>query len=152
MADVPMLKRLLLVCVLAGLVLSVYAALETMFPGLQGTCTVNSYVQCGAVARSPYSFIGPIPVWSLGVGGFVVLLGLTVLYTRGGEARWLFWIWLFAALGVLASVVLLAVEVLLINAICPVCVASYLADGAVLAVAWKLRRETSPESQPAPAA
>ncbi len=152
MADIPVLKRLLLVCVLAGLVLSVYAALETMFPGLQGTCTVNSYVQCAAVAQSTYSFIGPIPVWSLGVGGFVVLLLLSVQYMRADEVRWLFWIWLFAVIGVLASVVLLAVEVVLIHAICPVCIASYVADGAVLAVAWKLRRETSAEPRPSPAA
>ncbi len=152
MADIPVLKRLLLVCVLAGLILSVYAALETLFPGLQGACTVNSYVQCGAVARSPYSFIGPIPVWSLGVGGFVVLLVLSLLYVRTDEARWLFWIWLFGALGAFASVVLLLVEVLLINAICPVCIASYFADGAVLAVAWKLRRETAEQPRPTPTA
>lgn len=152
MADAPVLKRLLLVSILAGLALSVYAGLETMIAGLQGTCNVNSYFQCGAVAQSPYSYIGPIPVWTFGVGGFIILLALGILYLQRDDARWLFWIWVFAALGLAASVVLLAVEIVLIHAICPVCLASYLADLAVLAVAWRLRGEEAPASAPKAAA
>ncbi len=142
MADVSVLRRLLVVCLLAGLALSVYAALETLDPALQGTCTVNSYISCGKVAQSPYSFIGPLPVWSLGVGGFVVLLALTVLHVRSGEARWLSWLWIFAVLGLVATVALFAVEVFLINALCPVCISSYVAEWAVLGVVWRLSRET----------
>ena len=143
MADPSVLKRLLVVCILAGLALSVYAALETMIPSLQGSCTVNSYVTCGKVAQSPYSYIGPIPVWTLGVGGFLLLLALTVLYLRTGEARWLGWLWGLAGLGLASSVVLLLVEVALINAICPVCVASYVAELAVFLVVSRLRLATS---------
>lgn len=148
MADVPVLKRLLLVSILVGLALSVYAALETELLSLQGTCYVNAFFQCGAVAESAYSHIGPIPVWTIGVGGFVVLLGLGILYFRQDEPRWLFWIWTLAAIGLASSVVLLLVEVLLIQAICPVCLASYAADLAVLLVAWRLRKEraTAPSS------
>ncbi len=141
MAGVPVLKRLLLVCILAGLALSIYAGVETMVPSLQGTCNVSSTINCGKVAQSPYSYIGPIPVWSIGVGGFVVLLALGILYLRSGGSRWLFWIWVFSGIGLASSVVLLGVEVFLINAICPVCLASYLADLAVFLLAWRLRRE-----------
>ncbi len=148
MAEVRVLKRLLFVLILVGLALSVYAALETMVLSLQGTCYVNAFFQCGAVAQSVYSSIGPIPVWSIGVGGFVVLLALSVLYLRQDEPRWLMWIWIFSAIGLAASVVLLLVEILLIQAICPVCLASYVADLGVLLVAQRLRKEglTAPAS------
>lgn len=151
MADAVVLKRLLVVCVLAGLALSVYAAVETMVPSLQGSCYVSAWVQCGAVAQSTYSSIGPIPVWSLGVGGFVILLGLAILHHRSGGTRWLGWMWVFAILGLAASVVLLAVEVFLIHAICPVCVASYAAEFAVFLVVWGLRRAipSAPEASAA---
>jgi uncharacterized membrane protein len=139
-AEVPVLNRLLVLCVLVGLALSGFAALETMLPGLQTSCTVNSIISCEAVANSPYSHIGPIPVWSLGFGGFVLLLILVVLYMRDLERRWLRWIWLVGGLGLAASVVLLVVELVLIGALCLVCLGGYVADLGVFAVAWQLLR------------
>ncbi len=142
MTELRALDRLLLVCIFAGLALSVFAGLETAIPGLQGVCTVNSWVSCGAVASSPYSWIGPIPVWSVGLGGFVVLLGLSILYLQTREERWLWALWVVAGIGFAASIVLAGVEVFLIHAVCPVCLASYVADFGVFAVAWRMRRET----------
>ena len=130
-------------CILAGLVLSGYAAAETLMPGLQGSCTVNLFISCEAVANSTYSHIGPIPVWSLGFGGFVLLLALDVLYMRELDRRWLRWVWIFAGLGFAASVVLLAIELVLINALCLVCLGAYLADLGVFVVAWQVLRKGS---------
>lgn len=141
MTDLGRLDRLLLVCVVAGLALSTFAALETTFPALQGVCSVNSWLTCGEVAASAYSWIGPIPVWSLGLGGFVVLLALSVLFLRTREERWLWGLWVVAGIGFAASIVLAGVEVFLIHAVCPVCLASYVADFGAFAVAWRMRRE-----------
>lgn len=149
MVEVPVLKRLLVVCILAGLALSGYAALETLVPGLQGSCTVNAFISCEAVAQSVYSRIGPVPVWSLGFGGFVLLLVLDALYMRRAAAALLRWVWILAGLGLVASVVLLAVELVLIGALCLVCLGAYLADLAVFAVAWRLMRSGREESVPA---
>ncbi|HYM39760.1 MAG TPA: vitamin K epoxide reductase family protein [Thermoplasmata archaeon] len=148
MVEVPVLRRLLVVCILAGLALSGYAALETMVPGLQGSCTVNAFISCEAVAQSAYSHIGPLPVWSLGFGGFVLLFALDVLYMRRADPAFLRWIWILTGLGLAASVILLGVELVLIGALCLVCLGAYLADLAAFAVAWRLLRLGREEPAP----
>ena len=131
--------RLLLLCIMAGLALSVYSALETFLPGLEDACSPNSTISCRIVNESPYSHIGPLPVWTFGVGGFVFLLALDVLFLRTREARWLTYLFMLAGVGLVISVVLTLVEIFLIGAICPVCVASYVADRGVFLVAWRIR-------------
>jgi len=131
--------RLLLLCIMAGLALSVYSALETLLPGLQDACSVNDVISCRVVNESPYSHLGPLPVWTFGVGGFVLLLALDVLFLWTRESRWLTDLFMLAGLGLIISVILTLVEIFLIAAICPVCVASYVADLGVFLVAWRTR-------------
>lgn len=133
--------RLLLVCIFAGLALSAFAALEASIPPLQGACTVNAVISCQAVNESVYSRIGPIPIWALGLGGFILLLALAILFLRTRQGRWLSAIWIVAGFGLIVSVALVIVEVALIHAVCPVCLASYVADLAVFMVAWRMRRK-----------
>lgn len=143
MAEPAVLKRLLLVCIVAGLALSVYAALEASIPALQGSCTLNPFLSCQAVNQSVYSNIGPVPVWALGLGGFILLFGLGIVFFRTSEVRWLRALWIVAGVGLAASVVLAAVELFLINALCLICLGAYVADLLVFLVAWRLLRQVS---------
>jgi len=124
---------------MAGLALSVYSALDTFLPALQNACSISDRISCRVVNDSPYSHIGPLPVWSLGGGGFIFLLTIDVLFLRTREPRWLNYIFVLAGVGLIISVILTLVEIFLIGAICPVCVTSYVADLGVFLVAWRVR-------------
>lgn len=126
MANAQTLNRLLLVFLAAGLLLSIWAGLETTYPGLQSSCSVSSYVSCAKIDASAYTHTGPFPDWSIGVGGFLLLLGLYVLYARTYGLRYLQAILGLSLLGVGFLVYFAYVEVVLIGGICPVCTGAYL--------------------------
>jgi uncharacterized membrane protein len=140
MADARVLHRLVFVFVVAGLALSLYATAESLDPALQSSCTVNAFLSCAAVQRSGLTSLGPIPDWSIGVGGFLILLILDVALLRTYDGRWLLAVLFFAGIGLVVAAVLAYIELALIHALCLVCLGTYIADLGVLLVAWKLWR------------
>lgn len=148
------LHRLLLISILVGLAFSTYSAIESTFAPLQGTCNINSTLQCGKVDSSTYSHVAvagvEIPLYWVGIGGFalMLLLDIPLLYTY--RARYLNALVVVSAIGVVTAVVLGAVEIFLIQALCPICLGAYVSGAAVLIFAlwlWRLRREAAADEQ-----
>jgi len=84
---------------------------------------------CETVANSPYSDIAGIPIAVLGIGAYLVILGLLYLEQRGE-----FWreytpliIFGISLVGVIYSIYLTYIEIAVIYAICPYCVLSAIA-------------------------
>lgn len=82
--------------------------------------------ECQTVNDSPYAEIAGIPISLLGMGAYIVILGLLYLENRGEiwaeySRMFLFGITL---VGVLYSAYLTYIEVAVIYAICPYCVVS----------------------------
>jgi uncharacterized membrane protein len=91
---------------------------------------------CEAVQTSRFSTLGPIPVALVGLGGFVAILAVAIAHTRG--AAWsltpLFALSLAATLYV---AYLTYVEVFVLGAICPWCVAVAVCSVGVFALALR---------------
>lgn len=125
MADAQVLYRLLVVFIIAGLAFSVYAGIETLEPGLRSTCYVSSTISCGKVDESNYTTVGPIPDWTIGVAGFVILLLLYIPLMRTYDVLYLKGILLFSAVGIGFLVYFAYLEVFVIGAVCPICAGAY---------------------------
>jgi uncharacterized membrane protein len=144
------LHKVALAGILAGLGLSLWAMLETLLPSLQSSCSVNPFLSCGAVDRSQYSVIlGVIPDWAVGLLGFAVMLAVDIPLYRTWKRSYLDALLVLSALGVIASIYFLYLEVFLIGAICPVCLSTYFANGVVLAATLALwfKGRGAPESR-----
>ncbi len=154
MVQAQVLHRLLLVLILVGLIASIYAAFEVLNPALQGTCSINSTVSCAAVDASSYSNVGPIPDWSIGLGGFIVLLLLDIPLFRTFDPRFLYAIFGLSAAGVAFAAYFAYLELVFIHAICPVCTTAHLAGVGVFLVSLTLIRKRSsaedPDETPSP--
>jgi uncharacterized membrane protein len=158
MADARVLHRLLFLCILSGLAFSLYATFEVLYPPAESSCFINSYLSCGAVDRSAFTTIGPVPDWAVGVGGFLALLALDAPLLGSYDARWLKALLVVGAVGILVAIGLGAVEILWIHALCPVCLGAYLSDvGVVVFAVWLYRmrgpgerrvRDRMPETTP----
>jgi uncharacterized membrane protein len=141
MADARVLHRLLLLFIIVGIAFSTYSAFETLYPAGRGVCSINSYVNCGKVASSAWATVGPFPDWSVGLGGFLILLALDIPLIRTYDPRLLTWVLAFATLGLTVAVVFGSIEVLLIHAFCPICLGAYISDLGVFVVALTLYRQ-----------
>lgn len=126
------LHRGLLLFLVVGLLFSGYAAYESSVPSAQGTCYVNSYVQCKAVDESSYSHVGPVYDWEVGLGGFLAMLIVEVLLLRSYDIRYLRVLLGLSLTGLGVSVVLGTIEVAIIHAFCPVCLGAYISNLGVL--------------------
>ncbi len=140
MVEAAVLHRLLLFFIVLGIGISSFAALEVVDPALQKGCTINPLFSCQAVDESGRTTVGPVPDWSIGLGGFVALLLVDLPLIRSYDERYLKAILGLSLIGVVASVYFTYVEVFEIGAICPVCLSAYLANVGVLAVALLLYR------------
>jgi len=91
---------------------------------------------CEAVQTSRYSSLGPVPVALVGLAGFVAILGVAIAHARGAD--WsltpLFALSLAATLYV---AYLTYVEVFVLGAICPWCVAVAVCSVGVFALALR---------------
>jgi uncharacterized membrane protein len=142
MVDAPVLHRLLLALIIMGLGFSIYTAVESSLEAY-GSCTVSVTVNCGTVAQSSYSHVDGIPVWTVGVGGFVLLLALCIMLMRTYEMRYLQLIVIFSIIGVAFAAYFIYTETQ-IGAVCPVCTGAHISGIAVLLVAlelWKMRKD-----------
>jgi uncharacterized membrane protein len=144
MVNAASLHRLLLVAIVVGLAFSTYATYEVNDPAARNACSINNQFSCARVDSSNYTNIGPIPDYSIGLAGFVVLLALDIPLLATYESRYLFGVIGFAGIGAVVAVGLGAVEVFLIHAICPICLGAYISDAFVLLIAlwiWRLRNK-----------
>jgi uncharacterized membrane protein len=110
-----------------GLIASIYAALEFYYASLTKVCSVNSYVSCGKVQSSGLTTTLGIQDYWWGVAGFVVIVVLAFLVDRyRHDARLAYLLLLVTTAGVALSVFFGYIELVQINALCPVCFAAYL--------------------------
>lgn len=140
------LHRATLLCLVVGLAFSLYATAESVDKALQSSCNVNSYVQCGKVDSSSYSHIGPIPDYSLGIGGFLLMLVFEGLLIQRFEPIRLHILLILTIAGVGVSIALGSIEVFVISAFCPVCLGAYLSNVGVLACVVTMERKRPPKS------
>ncbi len=126
MAGMKIILTIITVLALAGLADAGYALNQHYAPPLDSSCDINATVSCTAVNQSDYSVLLGIPVAAIGMAGYVLIgaVALTALLKKAWR-RWL--MPAIAAAGVLAlafSLWLTYVELLVIKAVCPLCVTS----------------------------
>lgn len=148
-ADLFLLAAILAV---AGVAVSAFLTLQ-FYTGLgAGACTVNVFWNCETVRNSPFSSFLGIPTAAMGLGGFVILLAISVLGLRGvarlGPLSLDAWFLGFAILGALIGLGLTLVEILVIGAICIFCLSGFVLDLGVLWAAMMARRTSRPASAP----
>ena len=117
------LNKALLVLVVIGLLVSIYMTIYK-YTGNDGMCVGSG--DCKTVNASRYSEIYGIPVALVGVGGYASILAMLLLekryaFLRKNASMILFG---FATLGFMFTLYLVYVEVTLLKAYCPFCVAS----------------------------
>ena len=134
------LHAALLIVVIAGLGLSLYATYETFTPSAQAGCTINSKISCATVDQSGHTTTFGIPDWAIGVAGFALLLVLDVALYATWRPELLKAVVLVSGLGLVAAAYLLYVEVVVIGGLCPVCFSTYVVDGAAFGLSLQLWR------------
>lgn len=109
-----------------------------------GSCTINSLLDCGAVARSAYSHVFGVPVSLFGIMYYTAFLALVITMLSGFRPRpWQMWGVSLLATGSLAfSAWLLYISYYGIGALCPYCLVSD-ASSAIVCVAWLIYHKIS---------
>lgn len=114
-------------------------------PG-RGLCTFNDTLSCDKVLASSYAEISGVPVALIGLLGFLLLLGLAAwrLCWQDRSPRWLPAVLaLVAGLGLLFELAMTWVELFIIHALCPYCLAALgliAASFVAAVVAWRVQR------------
>jgi len=114
-----------------GLLVSAYLTYLSLAPPT--SCPVGDFsiFSCNEVIYSQYSHIYGISVALLGLGWFVVALGL-ILVTRR-EARFIRAVVVWSLLGGLGVAGFIYTEIFLLGSICPLCTIAHIAGLAILA-------------------
>lgn len=134
----------LLMVVIIGLGLAVFAALESVIPALQGVCTVSLFFSCSRVDSSAYTTTLGVQDYFIGIAGFLILLGLAIPLFRTWRRDLLKAVVGFSAVGLAIAAYFAYVELAVIHAFCLVCFSTYVADAAVLGLSlWLLRSSAS---------
>jgi uncharacterized membrane protein len=109
-----------------GLIVSIYAGLETLDPALRSSCTISSYFSCSAVDASGFTTTLGIPDAVIGIVGFILILAVAQLTERHKrDLRFFYGLLFFTTGGVAFASYFAAVEVTEIHALCPVCTTAY---------------------------
>ncbi|MER3447725.1 MAG: hypothetical protein C4291_13225 [Candidatus Dadabacteria bacterium] len=104
-----------------GIALSGYLTYLYYAKAQAAFCTVGS--GCDTVRESPYSIILGVPVSVFGVIGYLSILILSLVSISYGRAKWLL-LYFLSLVGFAFSAYLTYIELFVIKAICPYCVAS----------------------------
>jgi len=129
---------------LVGLLVSTYLLLYKL--GVVGSLKCVGSGGCERVNTSAWSVIAGVPVAAFGVAGYLVLLGISLYGVSGGEAGGAGptrWVAALSGLGVLFSLYLLALELLVIHAVCLWCSVSGATILAIFLVAAGALRRAS---------
>jgi len=118
---------------ISAFVISVIGAIDSLY--LSWVKITHSQAYCGTsegcetVSNSPYAEISGVPIAYLGLGAYLLLIGLLYLEKRAG-----FWrdnapllVFGISLVGVIYSAYLTYLEIAVIHAICPYCVVSAIA-------------------------
>jgi uncharacterized membrane protein len=118
-----------------SLVLEVFHVRAYLTPTASAFCALGERLDCTSVALSRFSVIlgVPVPLW--GALGFIAIL--VAAYRR---SRWLL---VLAGASALASLGLLAVEILFIGALCLLCELVHVTSFLLFALAWRKRASFS---------
>jgi vitamin-K-epoxide reductase (warfarin-sensitive) len=73
------MKYLLLILAVLGVIVSSLALREHYREYGDSPCSINEHWDCGVVNHSPYAMIGPIPVATLGIAGYILMGALALL-------------------------------------------------------------------------
>ncbi len=142
-------KRLIqasLVLTVIGILVSIYMTVYKITDN-DGMCLGSG--DCSTVNASPYSEVfGGFPVAGVGILGYAAILGLHLLEMRGKLSRENATLGLFGItlIGFLFTVYLVYIEVAVIKALCPFCVASQIVMTLIFIVSV-IRLIKSPQSQ-----
>lgn len=129
----------LLVLIIGGLGLAVFAYLETTIPALQHVCSLSPFFSCSKVDQSGYTSTLGIPDYAIGIAGYLALLAIDVPLFVTWRRDLLKGLVVVSGLGVAVAVYLGYVELAIIHALCPVCFSTYLVDGLVFLLSlWLL--------------
>ncbi len=141
------LLLLVLILALFGVGDSAYLAAQWYNGSSASWCDVSPYLSCTRVGESSYAAAGGVPTAMAGVVGFLLLTALSSLALLGvpvsGRWRWEAWMVGLAGAGTAVGVGLTLVEVLVIQALCPLCLLGFLLDLAILGLAVALVRVPS---------
>jgi uncharacterized membrane protein len=127
--------RLVVALSVVGIAITAYLTVTSL---TGGTPTCGGLGDCHSVLGSKYaSFLGiPISIFGLIFYGGLVLGGLTVLALEYPSERLELALIGMAGAGVLASAYLTVIEIFVVKAICPYCVASAAILVTLLALTW----------------
>ena len=103
--------------------------------GSPALCT--GFGGCDQVNASPYALLAGIPVSLLGLAGYLAILVLSLWRVRGGPWSLSLVVFGMALAGFLYSLYLTYLELYVILAVCPWCVASALLITGILAISWR---------------
>jgi len=67
------MKYLLLILTVIGIVVSSLALREHYREYGDSPCSINEHWDCGVVNHSPYAMLGPIPVATVGIIGYILM-------------------------------------------------------------------------------
>jgi len=138
-----------------GLIVSIYAGLETVDASLRASCSVTSFFSCSAVDASGRTSTLGIPDAAIGIAGFVLILIVAALAERNsGDLRYLYALLFFTTGGVRFASYFAFVELAEIHALCPVCTTAYvfgvLAWVGAIALTLKVRRRLARKAAAGP--
>lgn len=74
-----LMKYLLLILAVLGIVVSSLALREHYREYGDSPCSINEHWDCGVVNHSPYAMLGPIPVATVGIIGYILMAVLAFL-------------------------------------------------------------------------
>ncbi len=116
-----------------GLLVSIFSTVEYFETSLQGLCSVNAFLSCGAVAESGRTTTLGIPDYLYGLGGFVLILIVAGIAEKRSTERWpILALVGLTTLGVAFSSYFVYVQVAEIGALCIIC----LTAEALGVIAW----------------
>ena len=121
----------MIVSALVGLFMSAYLAYLSLLPPT--SCPVGEYsiFSCNAVIYSQYAHFYGMSVALMGLGWFIIALGL-ILVTRR-DARLIRAVVVWSLLGGLGVAGFIYTEIFLLGSICPLCTIAHIAGLAILA-------------------
>jgi uncharacterized membrane protein len=73
------MKYSLLISAILGIIVSSLALREHYREYGDSPCSINEHWDCGVVNHSPYAMLGPIPVATIGIAGYILMAALAFL-------------------------------------------------------------------------
>ena len=73
------MKYALLILSVLGIIVSSLALREHYREYGDSPCSINDHWDCGVVNHSPYAMLGPIPVATVGIAGYILMAALAFL-------------------------------------------------------------------------